>query len=127
MSLFKDLHQSGVLLNLDELQPLIHVVLFECLNTRHLLLVDLIDFYLVLLFQVRLGQLNDFLLLSATFLVESVKQFLVLKHLLEKLLAPSSSSDFLARAHLLLEALNRFGFLLRLYMDSGASVEVAIC
>ena len=97
---------------MNELQILIHIVLLKCLDSRHLLLVDLRDFLLVFFLEVRLRQLNDFLLLGASFLVERFKSFLVFENLLQEFFAPGTSPHFLARAHLLLKTLNRLCFLL---------------
>ena len=112
MGLVQYLHEPRVLLSVNQLQILVHVVLFQRLDSRHLLLVDLGDLLLILLLEVGLCQLNDFLLLGATFLVERFKCFLVFENLFQEFFASGSSAYFLARPHLLFKAFDRLGFLL---------------
>ena len=80
MRRFKDRHQSGVLLGVNQVDVGVNIIIFDGLNSGSLFLVPLILFFLFSLVEMRLDSVGCLFYLVLSFLVELNKIFLVVQH-----------------------------------------------
>ena len=105
VGLLEDLHESGVLLSVDQIDVGVDVVVLEESDPLPLFLVDRLLSFLVLLVEVRFGQVCVLFLLVGALLVEFKELLLVIEHFLEELIPSVSSAHLTTTNHLLLEVI----------------------
>lgn len=124
--LLQDLHEPRILLRVDQVDVRVEVILLERIEPRNLLFVPLFLLLLVLLVQVRPGQVGSLFYLSNSPFVKLDKFSLPIEDLFQEFFAASAPPHLLPRPHLLLETIERAGLLLAVGEDTLAFVEVAV-
>jgi len=126
VGLIQNLHETLILLKVDEFKPVIKVIFTEQLLSFGVLLCLLLcDLFLAVL-NVVLENDSLSLCLGLTLFVELMKIFGVLKDLAQEFLVAVLLACFLATAHVLLEPIKSAGFFLVGGIALGSPVEVSI-
>ena len=126
VGLLKNFHDPRIFLRVDHVDVGVKIIAPDCIHGC--LFLRLLLFLILVLFldEMSLGLVRNLLYSVSSFLMKLNEIFLVVEDFFEEFFSACSSAHFLAKAHLLLEAIKSAGFFLAVSENALSFVEITI-